>query len=66
MSKNVAATDTKPKKMTKAEFLIVLDEANATLAKQIEEIKASQARTQALAKKTRQGIAETRAILERL
>ena len=65
MSKDMAATPAKAKtaKMTKAEFLIVLDEVNATVARQIEEVRERQARTKALHQKTRESIAATREIL---
>lgn len=63
MSKNTAAPASKTKasgKMTRAEFLVALDEANATLSRQIEEVKQSQVRNQATREKMRASSAEIR------
>ena len=70
MAKNPTAlnapTKGKAKKMTKAEFLVALDEINATLQKDIAQVRESQARTQALREETRKSIAKTREIIEAL
>ena len=62
---NSEATE-KPKKVTKADFLVALDEINATLQEQIAEIHASQARGKMLKDKAERLGAETREILLKL
>lgn len=70
MSKQAAATPTqsqnKPKKVTAAEAAIALDEINEILARQIEQVRESQARNKVLQEATRKSIAETREILLRI
>ena len=70
MAKNPSALSApakeKSKKMTKAEFLVALDEINATLQRDIAQVRESQARTQALREETRKSIAKTREIIEAL
>ena len=61
-----ASAEGKTKKMTKAEFLVAMDEINATLQTQIAEIRASQKRTEAVRAKSKQLAAETREILLKL
>ena len=70
MAKNPTAfnapTKEKSKKMTKAEFLVALDEVNATLERDIAQVHESQARNQVLREETRKSIAKTREIIEAL
>lgn len=56
----------KPKKMTKAEFLVALDEVNAALEKNIAQARESQARTKVSREKSEQLGKETREILRTL
>ncbi len=67
MAKNTSALNApakeKSKKMTKAEFMVALDEINATLQRDIAQVRESQARTQALREESEQLGKETRAIL---
>lgn len=70
MAKNTSAlkapAKAKPKKMTKADFLVALDEINATLQRDIAEAREIQARTQASREKSEQLAKETRALLRAL
>ncbi len=70
MAKNTSALNApakgKAKKMTKAEFLVTLDEINAKLQADIAQVRESQARTQILREETRKSIAKTREIIEAL
>ena len=69
MPKNAAATTAKtktPGKMTKAEFLVALDEINAALAQQIEVIKQNQREIEANEKALDAKIAATRERLLKL
>ena len=70
MAKNTSTlhleSEPKPKKMTKAEFGAALDEVNATLARQIEEMRDNQREIRAMQEKLDTNIAETRRIVENL
>lgn len=61
-----APSGEKPKKMTRAEFMVALDEVNATLEKNIAQARESQARTKASREKSEQLRKETREILRTL
>ena len=52
--------------MTKAEFLVALDEINAQLQADIAQVRESQTRTQVLREETRKSIAKTREIIKAL
>ena len=70
MAKNTSALNApakgKAKKMTKAEFLVTLDEINAKLQADIAQVRESQARTQASREKSEQIAKETRDLLRAL
>ena len=70
MAKNTSAlnatTKEKSKKMTKAEFLVALDEINATLQANIAQAHENQLRIEAKNKELRASAAETRKIIEAL
>lgn len=70
MAKNTSTLDAKaaekPRKMTAAQFGVALDEVNATLAQQIEEMRENQREIRAMQEKNGQSIAETRALIENL
>ena len=56
----------KPKKMTKAEFLVAMDEINATLGTQIAEMQENQRRIEANNEELNERVAETRRRIEAL
>ena len=58
-----ASPEGKTKKITRAEFMVAMDEINATLQGQMAEMHASRERTKALRAKADQLAAETREIL---
>lgn len=70
MDKNTSALNApaegKAKKMTKAEFLVALDEVNMALEKNIAQARESQARTKVSREKSEQLGKETREILRSL
>ena len=59
-------SEEKPKKMTKAEFMVVLDEVNAILQKNIAQAREIQAGTEVSNAKVEQLKAETQALLLKL